>query len=237
MGKAILGPDDLAVARQTAVLGGLDGGTLDILLGAASLRVVDRGEILFVQSDPADAFFVVLDGWVKLYRVSPGGEEAVVAVFTKGQSFAEAAVFTGGRFPVTAEAVTRTRLLRVPSAALLDSIRSSPDVAFAMLATTSQHLHMLVQQIEQLKAHTGAQRVAEFLVSLAPVDEGECMIDLPYDKFLIAGRLGMKPESLSRAFLRLRDLGVSIRQNKAAISDVDRLRVFAAEERGGAAHM
>ena len=53
---------------------------------------------------------------------------------------------------------------------------------------------------------------------------------LPYDKVLIAGRLGMKPESLSRAFVRLRDEGVTIRQNRAVIEDVTALRSFAEED-------
>lgn len=53
---------------------------------------------------------------------------------------------------------------------------------------------------------------------------------LPYDKVLIAGRLGMKPESLSRAFAKLRDQGVTIRQNNAAIADIAALRDFSEED-------
>jgi hypothetical protein len=71
-----------------------------------------------------------------------------------------------------------------------------------MITSTSLHLHHLVQQVEQLKAQSG-ERVAEFLASLAPVENGSCVIALPYDKVLIAARLGLKPESLSRAFAKL----------------------------------
>jgi len=72
--------------------------------------------------------------------------------------------------------------------------------------------------------------VAEFLLELAPCKEGACEVVLPYDKVLIAGRLGMKPESQSRAFVRLRDQGVTIRQNNAVIEDVTALRAFAEED-------
>jgi CRP-like cAMP-binding protein len=154
----------------------------------------------------------------------------VVAVFTRGQSFAEAAAFVGGRYPASGEAVTDGRLLKVQSGHLLKLIRDTPDIGLAMLASTSMHLQMLVQQIEQLKAHTGAQRVAEFLVSLTG-DEQASRISLPYDKVLIAGRLGMQPESLSRAFAKLKPLGVRIEQNTAFIDDVDRLRSYADDER------
>ena len=54
---------------------------------------------------------------------------------------------------------------------------------------------------------------------------------LPYDKTLIAGRLGMKPESLSRAFARLRELGVRVKQHHAAIADVGRLREYVEEDK------
>jgi len=76
------------------------------------------------------------------------------------------------------------------------------------------------------------QRVAEFLASLCPVEKGPSMIALPYDKVLIAARLGLKPETLSRAFARLRTIGVEVRASHVAISDVARLRHLAADDRG-----
>jgi CRP-like cAMP-binding protein len=161
--------------------------------------------------------------------LTPSGNEAVLAVFTKGQSFAEAAAFVGGRFPASGEAVTDGRLLQIQSGYLLQLIRTNPDIGIAMLASTSMHLHMLVQQIEQLKSHTGAQRVAEFLSSLCSEKIGRSTISLPYDKALIAGRLGMQPESLSRAFAKLKQVGVHIESNTAFVDDVGRVRNFAEE--------
>ncbi len=217
--------------RQTALFGNLEEQVLHEFLDKATIRPVSHGEVLFVQGDPAKAFYLVIQGWVKLYRLTPAGEEAIVAIFTRGQSFAEAAAFTGKSFPVSAEAVTDGQLLSIPAATLLCQIKQNPDVGVSMLASTSMHLHDLVQQIEQLKAHTGAQRVAEFLVSLCQMEMGPCCVALPYDKALIAGRLGMKPESLSRAFARLRDLGVSVNQSSVEIPDVTRLRDYAESER------
>lgn len=221
---------DLAAVRSAPVFASLPAPAFEAILGGASVKSVSRGELLFVQGDPVNAFFVVLDGWVKVYRLTPSGGEAVVAVFTRGQSFAEAAAFVGGRFPASGEAVTDGRILKLHSGNLLRLIRENPDIGLAMLASTSMHLHMLVQQIEQLKAHTGAQRVAEFLSSLCTTVEGSCKISLPYDKALIAGRLGMQPESLSRAFSRLRQIGVNIEQNTANIDDIVRLRHYAEED-------
>ena len=77
------------------------------------------------------------------------------------------------------------------------------------------------------------QRVAEFLLDLAAGD-GACTVALPYNKTLIAGRLGMKPESLSRAFAKLRELGVRVNQSSAAISSVSRLHDLAHVDAFGA---
>ena len=86
----------------------------------------------------------------------------------------------------------------------------------------------VVAQIEALKARTGAQRVAGFLLELCEAEKGPATVVLPYDKNLIAGRLGMKPESLSRAFSRLRrDAGVRVAANVATIRDVEALQRFA----------
>jgi len=229
-----LSPVEAALAKQSAMFGGLDERMFDTLIGRAHRQRFARGETIFLQGDPVHACFIVIDGWVKLYRLTPSGDEAVVAVFTRGQSFAEAAVFSSGKYPVTGEAATDVMLLAIPRDVLIEQIHRSPEIGLAMLASTSLHLQMLVQQIEQLKAHTGPQRVAEFLVSMCHGRTGRCTIGLPYDKALIAGRLGMKPESLSRAFQRLRAQGVTIDQSTAQITDVECLERYANEERSEA---
>ncbi len=221
---------DLNFVCQSAIFGGLDNESLRGLLAKAVVDEHARGEVLFRQGEPANHFFFVFEGWVKVFRLTRAGDEAVVGVFTRGQSFAEAAAFIEGEYPASAETVAESRLMRVPAKGLTSLLRESPDLGLAMLASTSRHLHSLIHQIEQLKARTGTQRVAEFLGELCPIEDGACTIGLPYDKTLIAGRLGMKPESLSRAFARLRPLGVIIDHNTAAIRDVVALREFVDDE-------
>lgn len=187
--------------------------------------------MVFSQGDPAEAIFIVIDGWVKLYRISPAGSEAVVGVFTKGQSFGEAVALRGSSYPVYAETVTETVLLRLEARDFLSLLKDSPEAAVAMLTATYAHLHSLVAQVEQLKAQNGPQRVADFLLDLTRSRVGPCSVHLPYDKVLIAGRLGMKPESLSRAFSKLRDQGVRVIQDSAEINDVESLRAFADRDR------
>ncbi|MFP1643103.1 Crp/Fnr family transcriptional regulator [Pontitalea aquivivens] len=223
-------PEYTALARQSLLLSAAPGNVVEAVLATARVRDFERGATIFLQGERASAIYIVAEGWVKLYRIAPNGAEAVVGVFTRGRSFGEAVAFRHDVYPVAAEAATDCRLIRIEADALLRQIRESPEIAVSILSATFAHLHSLVTQVEALKAQTGAQRVAEFLLELAPCQDGACEVTLPYDKVLIAGRLGMKPESLSRAFAKLRDQGVAIRQNVAAISDIAALRDFAEED-------
>ena len=229
--QSLFDDHEVQALRMAPIFNGLNDDAMKMLLQSAITKNYTRGETLFLQGDPADAFYVVLEGWAKVYRITQAGEEAVVGVFTRGQSFAEAAAFTNGKFPATCEAVTDGRFLRVPARQLFQTIAANPEVGLAMLASTSLHLHQLIKQIEALKAHTGAQRVAEFLLSLTNEREGPCSLILPYDKALIAGRLGIKPESLSRAFQKLRSYGVAVKQNNAQIENLAVLQDLVDQER------
>jgi CRP-like cAMP-binding protein len=218
------------LARNSLLLAAVPDPVVQKVLEAARDRAYDRGETIFLQGERASAIYIVAEGWVKLYRIAPNGSEAVVGVFTKGASFGEAVAFRHDIYPVAAEAVTDCILIRIETDTFLRQIRDNPEVAIAILSATYAHLHALVSQVEALKAQTGSQRVAEFLLELAPCSEGACEVTLPYDKVLIAGRLGMKPESLSRAFARLRDHGVTVKQNVASIEDVGDLRTYVEED-------
>ncbi len=223
-------PEHALIARRSLILAGASDEVAATVLESSRVRSFDRGATVFLQGEQATAIYIVADGWVKLYRIAPNGAEAVMGVFTKGRSFGEAVAFRHDVYPVSAEAVTDCQLIRIEADVFLRLIHDDPGIAVSILSATFVHLHGLVEQVEQLKAQTGAQRLAEFLLELAPSSEGLCELTLPYDKVLIAGRLGMKPESLSRAFAKLRDYGVLVRQNHAEITDIGTLRAFAEED-------
>lgn len=220
---------DWQIVRGTPLFGALPREAADRILGGLGPRAYDRGVLLFEQGTLATSFFVVLEGWVKIYRTTPEGQETVVATFRRGETFAEAAIFMGGRYPVSAETVTNCRLLRVNGETLRRVIHDRPDLALAMLASTSHHLKALVEQIEQMKRLTGPQRLADFLLRLCPCLVGPCQVNLPYEKALIANRLGMKPESLSRALVKLKPIGVTVDRDCVTIEDVRKLSHFIEE--------
>lgn len=224
-------PDQIAAARKSKMLQGLPDDLAMRLLHGAAVRRFAAGETIFLQGEEAHAIFIIIDGWVKLYRMSGSGAEAVVSVLTKNRSFAEAVALRGVPYPVSAEAITDASVIQIETGRLLTLIQQDPKIAITLLSATYLHLQNLVEQVEQLKARSGVQRVAEFLVELADCQSGACQVSLPYNKALIAGHLGMKPESLSRAFARLREYGVRVSANTANLSDIEALRALAAEDK------
>lgn len=226
-------PDITRLARKSLLLASAPDAVAEEVLSSARLRDYARGETIFLQGERASAIYIVAEGWVKLYRIAPSGTEAVVAVYSRGASFGEAVAFRHDTYPVAAEAASDCKLIRIEADVILRQIRDNPAVAISLLSATYAHLHALVSQLEALKAQTGAQRVAEFLLELTAAETDSVQVTLPYDKVLMAGRLGMKPESLSRAFARLKEHGVQIRQNVAEIESVEALRAYAEGDEGG----
>lgn len=218
---------DWALIRRLPLFADLEAGTLERLLAPGHIENAARGTQLFAQDEPATRFYVVLAGWVKLFRLTGDGRESVVHVFTRGESFAEAAIFAGGSYPVCASVEGPTRLLVVPAEPFLRVLEDEPTVARNMLAAMSHHLRQLVTALEQLQARSTTERVAAFLLELVPTDVASTELRLPIDKALIAARLGMKPETLSRALGTLRRSGLEIDGDRVRIPDVAALRRLA----------
>lgn len=205
------------------------------LVQKRSPHFYERGEAIFCQGEPADCFFFLVEGWVKVFRERDEGEHVVVSICSAGDTFGEAAMFIGGRHPASAEAVSPARVLRIDGAALRRALLDTPQIAFSMLAAFSVHLKRQVEQVEQLKARSAPERIADFLLDQTRETSGAVTIALPYEKCLIANRLGMKQESFSRAVVKLRDHGVTICRDDVLIKDVGKLLRYAARAPGGEA--
>jgi len=217
---------DWDIVKSTPLFGAMAPQTAQALVGTSMPRRYEKGTTLFFQGEPAAAFFIILDGWVKIYRTTPDGLEVVLHVFKSGETFAEAAIFLGGRYPASAETVAPARLLKVDGASFRARIEERPALAMSMLASASYQLKFLVEQIEQIKVRSAPQRIAEFMVRLTPTRKGPAIIELPFEKGLLANRLGMKPESFSRALVQLRSRGVTVERGTVRIADMNRLLAF-----------
>lgn len=222
--------EDLGPLKRVSFLEDLTVDEIYHLLADATVREHGRGVILFTREEAADRFFIILDGWVKLSRETKDGHESVIGLFSRGDSFAEAAMFESETFPVDCAVIEAVRLLTIPAGSFKRRLAERPDLMFKLMGSMSRHLRLLVQQIEQLTARTSAQRLASFLANLARNADPPIRLQLPVDKVLIAGRLGMQPETLSRALARLRNHGVQVHGHEVAIGDLRHLQRIAEGE-------
>lgn len=214
--------------KKTPLFSGMSDETLAHFTAKSPVKHYAKGEELFAMGDPASAFYFIVEGWVKLYRMTREGEESIINVFAPGETFAEAAVFGPvQRYPVNAQAVEDTTLLEIPRSLFVEKIMADSDFALSILGAISAKQRYLIQQIEQLTVREAPQRIGTFLLRLCPPGrDRDVEVPLPYDKSLIARRLNIQPETFSRAFKKLEPHGVTLKGRVAAIEDIEKLSAF-----------
>ncbi len=194
------------VIGALALFEGLDTPAFERLNAAAQRLNIPKGKLLHLQDDPADYFYVIVQGWVKLFRETLEGSEAIIDVLTSGHLFGENAVFENDCYSCAAEAIEDTTLISLPTALLKELIASSNQLALNMLSSMSRHRLQQHREIEHLNVQNAPQRIGCFLLRLCKPDQPvPVTLHLPYDKTLIASRLGMKPETFSRALAKLKE--------------------------------
>jgi len=198
------------------------------IVNASRERHLRKGEMLFQKGDRARGFYVIVSGQIKLAFPSLHGSEKVVEILGPGQSFGEALMFMDRPYPVFAEAVLDTMLLEVAQQSVIDLLQRDPAFARAMLAGLAKRLHSLVQDVESYSMRSSAQRLIGYLLQhTADVSSGAVELSLPASKAVVASRLNLTPETLSRVFHTLTEAGlIEVRGKQIAIPDVARLRAY-----------
>ncbi|CAA7613999.1 cyclic nucleotide-binding domain-containing protein [Magnetospirillum sp. UT-4] len=215
---------DLEVLARVPLFSGLPGDVLARIAAQARTKRHPRNAMLFRQGDEALALHVLLEGQVGLMgSVGAEPEQTMVEILDAGESFIAAAVLTGKPYLVGAMALTPCRVLELPRGPLLEDLRTTPDLALAMMAALAKHFRMLMREVKDLKLKTASQRLALYLMTLTPRRRGSVILRLPHNKSLIAARVGVRPETLSRAFAHLRSLGVVVDGHTIAVGDLARL--------------
>ena len=221
---------------------------LQRLAAGCRLRRYARGDDVFRVGTPCKEFHVTVMGQVKLFAISPAGQEKVIELAGPGMSFAEALMFTDKPYLINAQALADTLLLSVGKAAVVQEIESDPRFAMRMLAGISRRLHGLVHDVQTYALHNGMQRVIGYLLRSLPENAEDaaalalasagraapCLtarkeavalqVSLPVSKATIASRLSITPEYFSRVLHELEAAGlIRIDKREIHIPDVERL--------------
>ncbi|MGZ5184377.1 MAG: Crp/Fnr family transcriptional regulator, partial [Caldimonas sp.] len=194
----------------------------------SQLRRLGRGDTVFHVGQPCEEFHVTVVGQVKLFAISPSGQEKVIELIGPGNSFAEAFMFIGKPYMVNAQALTDTLLLSVGKKAVLEEIALDPRFALRMLAGISRRLHGLVHDVQGYALHSGLQRVIGYLLRDQSESESNAItVSLPVSKGTIASRLSLTPEYFSRVLHELEASGlIEIDKREIRIPDAKRLAAY-----------
>jgi CRP/FNR family transcriptional regulator, dissimilatory nitrate respiration regulator len=176
------------------------------------LRRLARSEMVFHMGEPCNEFHVVVNGQIKLFALSPGGQEKVVNLIGPGQSFGEAVMFADRPYILSAQALVDTLMLTVSKQAVVREIERDHRFALRMLAGLSRRMHGLVHDVQAYALHSGLQRVIGFLLRDQPLEDcGPAQVltvSLPVSKATVASRLSLTPEYFSRVLRELEAHGL-----------------------------
>lgn len=198
---------------ETPLFAGLAAEDQAEVAAIAAERAYRRGELIFGEGDPADGFYSVVHGRVKIFKTGLDGKELILHIYGPGNPFGEVPVFAGGRFPANAMALTASRVLFLPRDDFVALIARRPSLAMRMLAELSLRLRQFTVQLEALSLKTVSSRLAAYLVRLSqeqgagkPAEENG--VRLPLSKGQLASLLGTIPETLSRIFSKMSAAGL-----------------------------
>lgn len=222
---------DFESLRRSYLFSGLQDDEYLEAIGHAVPVHLAPGQLLFNQGDTVDAFYWVAEGIIKLFRASPQGDEKVIELVSANRLFAEAVLFMGGQYPINAAAQTPTRLVAINGREFKAWLAQDASRCFRLMAGMSARMHKLVNEIDRLTLMKGADRLLQYLLDHSDPDEtGRQKVELEAPKQIIASRIGVKPETLSRLLHKLADQGcIEIQGQTLYMCDPDELRQIRVE--------
>jgi CRP/FNR family transcriptional regulator len=204
---------------------GLPAADLHRVAAHAVIRAVRRGERVFEEGGRAEGLFIVMEGRVRLVRVSRGGREQVLHTEGPGATLGEVPLLDGGGYVATAIATQPSRLLYLPRAAVLDACRRHPDVALGIIRVLARRVRSFAGLVEQLSLKDLTARTAALLLAESA---GRATFELTATRDELAGRLGTVRELVSRSLARLQKAGlVRVVGRRVTIVDARRLAELA----------
>lgn len=215
----------LAAIRRNPLFSVIPPGHLPAILECGDPVELAEGEMLFRQGDDARRLYVLLSGAVELVVERPGHPPEVLARLGPDETVGADALTPGGRHAATARVIEAATAAKIDAAGLIAYLDGNFDLTLASIAMMAGSLRGLIKEITELKLQSTTERLASYLAELSGMEEGRAVVHLPFEKRLLADRLGMEPATLSRAFGKLRELGVETgRGDKVVIGDVAVLR-------------
>lgn len=213
--------------RALTYLQGLDESDLQHLAVRCTEQRVERGRLVLQQGAPCPGLSFVVQGRVKVFRVSAEGREQILRVIGPGESFNDVPAFDGGPNPASVQAMEDSVIGLVPSSELDRLIEERPQVARHMLGLFAGRLRGFVELVAELSLHSVESRVARLL--LVSSEQAPTATALRITQQDMAAMVGTTREVVARALRGLEERG-AIRRAEGHITVRDRSLLLAVSE-------
>jgi len=219
--------DVLAALRACRLWHGASDAGIRRLAEMATPQEAPRGTHLAAEGDPADRFGVVVVGKLRIYHLHADGRSLTFETVESGGVIAGVAALAGGRFPAHVDAATPAIVAWLPREAVFELMAAEPDVCRSVIADLAGRVINLTTVVQTLALDVPG-RLARYLFQRS-LETGEATpeglrVTLGMTKTELAASLGTVPETVSRAFARLRDEGVlEVRSADIMVYDVGAL--------------
>ncbi|MBN2706429.1 MAG: Crp/Fnr family transcriptional regulator [Deltaproteobacteria bacterium] len=198
-----LNVDLVAWFGRTSLFAGMEEAYLIELSRIAEVSPYKRKTLIFSEGDAGNGFYLVKQGKVKIFKISPDGKEQILHVFGSGEPFGEVPVFAGKSFPAHAVTLEDSVLVFLPRPDFVDLVARNPALSLNLLAALSQRLRQFTKMIDDLSLKEVPGRLAAHLLYLSARQAGQDRLQLELSKTQLAGLLGTIPETLSRMLAKL----------------------------------
>jgi len=216
--------------RRCILLQTLDDERFNEVVLFSHAKQLPENSTLFEQDSPLTDLYLLVSGGIKLQRLVPSGDEKVIDIIQPGQTFAEAALFLGSsKYPVTAVTLSPSIVVGFQAQPYMELLKSSNGLCISMMGKLSQRLHWMVNEVDRLTLHNATFRLVDYLLSQIPEDQSDDQqrtdLCLVAPKRVIASRLSIKPETLSRTLKDLEKQGlINLHGSQIELLDVEKLR-------------
>ena len=193
------------ILSKTSLFQGCDEKELDRLAGASRLRHQPKGSVVFFQSDPGDALYLVLSGSVAILLANPDGRELVINEVRTGETFGELSLIADQ--PRSASAVTREKcdLLMIPAVAFRQVLETQASVMRQLLERLARQLSASSERESALAFLDASGRVVRYLLQLDQenVEKGYMILS----QAELAQRTGLSRQTVAKILGRWRRAG------------------------------
>jgi CRP-like cAMP-binding protein len=199
-------------SAQLRLFGNLERSAREEIIAAAAPVRRARGARLFRQGAPAQLFYVLRQGRVKLTQLTADGQLVLIRLVVHGEAFGGVAALGQRTYPVSAEAAEDSVALSWTGRTMDRLLRAHPQLAINFIELLTERLHDMQARYEELATEQVEQRLARMLLRLVQRAgrrvEGGVLVDVRLSRQELAEMTGTSLFTVSRILTRWQQAGV-----------------------------